>query len=84
TGVTGAREKLPAKIKSDVKKIKRYSKKPVCVGFGISKPSQVKEITSFADGVIVGSVIIKRIEANLGNRRKILSSVKKLINGLKR
>ena len=84
TGVTGAREKLPARMKTDVKTIKRYTKRPVCVGFGISKPSQVERICSFADGVIVGSAVIKRIEANLGNRKKILVSVGKLAKGLKR
>ncbi len=83
TGVTGAREKLPTKIKSDVKKIKRHTKKPVCVGFGVSKPAQVKDINSFADGVIVGSAVIKRIEANLGNRKKILSSVANLVTSLR-
>ncbi|MFH0732665.1 MAG: tryptophan synthase subunit alpha [Candidatus Omnitrophota bacterium] len=82
TGVTGARESLPAGISADVKRIKRYTKKPVCVGFGISRPSQVKQISSFADGVIVGSAIIKKIEANLGNRDKILHSVASLIKKL--
>lgn len=83
TGVTGVRDKLPAKIKTDVKTIKRYTKKPVCVGFGISKLSQIKNISAFADGIIVGSAIIKRIEVNLGNRKKILSSVTKLVNNLR-
>lgn len=83
TGVTGARESLPSKIKQDVKTLKRFTKKPVCVGFGISKPQQVKDITAFADGVIIGSAIIKQIEANLGNKSKIFSSVTKLVKKLK-
>ena len=82
TGVTGAREKLPSKIKEDVKMIKRYTKKPVCVGFGISKPSQVKSIFQFADGVIVGSAVIKKIEENLHNKKKILASVAGLTRSL--
>lgn len=83
TGVTGAREELPKGIKQDVKTIKSFTKKPVCVGFGISKPAQVKNISSFADGVIVGSAIIKRIQANLGNKKRILSSVSNLVKKLK-
>jgi len=79
TGVTGARKNLTAGIKEHVKLIKRYTKKAVCVGFGISKPSQVKNINSFADGVIIGSAIIKRIEANLGSKKKMLNSVARLV-----
>ena len=75
-------KKLPSKIKEDVKMIKRYTKKPVCVGFGISKPSQVKSIFQFADGVIVGSAVIKKIEENLHNKKKILASVAGLTRSL--
>ncbi len=41
---------------------------PVCVGFGVSTPEQVKEIQKFADGAIVGSAIIKVIEKNIGKK----------------
>jgi len=66
TGVTGARKKLPKDIISQVKKIKRISKKPVCVGFGISSEKQIREISKIADGAIVGSAVIKVIEKNIG------------------
>jgi tryptophan synthase alpha chain len=64
TGVTGAREKLPEELEQAVKGIKQQSKKPVAVGFGISSPEQAKRISLFADGVIVGSAIVKMIEEN--------------------
>ncbi len=83
TGVTGARTELPSSIKEDVRRIKRCTKKPVCVGFGISKPQQVKDICKFADGVIVGSVIVKQIEANLGNKKAMLAAVVKLVKQLR-
>jgi tryptophan synthase alpha chain len=67
TGVTGTREKLPEELESAVKRIKRQSRKPVAVGFGISTPDQAKRIGLFADGVIVGSAIVKMIEENLKN-----------------
>ncbi|MDP3017029.1 MAG: tryptophan synthase subunit alpha [Deltaproteobacteria bacterium] len=47
--------------------MKKQSQKPVAVGFGISTPEQVREISRFADGVIVGSAIVKIIEENLKN-----------------
>ena len=68
TGVTGARQKLFPAIAGDVKKAKRLTNKPVCVGFGISTPAQVRQIGKFADGVIVGSAIINEIVKYKGSR----------------
>jgi len=65
TGVTGAREELPNELESGVRKIKGYGKKPVAVGFGVSTPAQAKMIGCFADGVIVGSAIVKIIEESI-------------------
>jgi tryptophan synthase alpha chain len=65
TGVTGTRGKLPDDLEAAIRQIKKYSQKPVAVGFGISTPEQVKEVGRFADGVIVGSAIVKVIEENL-------------------
>ncbi|MDD5196168.1 MAG: tryptophan synthase subunit alpha [Candidatus Omnitrophica bacterium] len=67
TGVTGARSKLPEDIRKNVRLIKRYARKPVCVGFGVSTPSQAREIKKIADGVIIGSAIVKKIKENSGS-----------------
>ncbi|MDI6606694.1 MAG: tryptophan synthase subunit alpha [Candidatus Omnitrophota bacterium] len=64
TGVTGPRQQLPADITAQIRAIKGISKKPVCVGFGVSSSSQVRQINRVADGVIVGSAIIKEIKRN--------------------
>ncbi|MDP8266062.1 MAG: tryptophan synthase subunit alpha [Candidatus Aceula meridiana] len=64
TGVTGERTKLPKELMADLKSVKRQVAKPVCVGFGISTGAQVKEVAKAADGVIVGSAIIKEIVKN--------------------
>jgi len=45
--------------------IKDIRNRPVAVGFGISTPEQVKEVSRMADGLIVGSAVVKRIEENL-------------------
>ncbi len=65
TGVTGARENMPEELEPAVNKVKEQSRKPVAVGFGISTPEQAKKIGLFADGVIVGSAIVKIIEENV-------------------
>jgi tryptophan synthase alpha chain len=68
TGVTGARKNLPAEIGEKVKAIKRMTDIAVTVGFGVSAAGQAKGIARMADGVIVGSAIVKVIEKNLRDR----------------
>jgi len=81
TGTTGARKELPREISGSLRKIKRMTKKPVCVGFGISRPEQVRSISKLADGVIVGSAIIKVIERNIG-KRDLVKKVGRFVRGL--
>lgn len=59
TGVTGERTALPARFRELVLETKRHTDTPVCVGFGISRPEQVREVCQIADGVIVGSAIVR-------------------------
>ncbi|HYF95644.1 MAG TPA: tryptophan synthase subunit alpha [Symbiobacteriaceae bacterium] len=59
TGVTGERTALPARFREIVAETKRNTETPVCVGFGISRPEQVREICAIADGVIVGSALVR-------------------------
>ncbi len=83
TGVTGARSALPQDIKKNIKLIKAHTNKPVCVGFGVSTNSQVKELQSIADGVIVGSAIVKKIKDNIGKAdlvKKVGNFVRELMN----
>jgi tryptophan synthase alpha chain len=60
-GVTGIREDVPSDLEAQVQALQKVSPVPVCVGFGISKPEQVRAVASVADGVIVGSAIVKTI-----------------------
>ncbi|MBI3589890.1 MAG: tryptophan synthase subunit alpha [Candidatus Melainabacteria bacterium] len=63
TGTTGVRRKLSSELKQKIKEIKSYTKKPVVVGFGISNSKQVKKIISYgANGVVIGSALIKVLE----------------------
>ena len=78
TGVTGARKSLPADLAKSLKLAKRMSKKPICVGFGISTPQQVKSLARLADGVIVGSAIINEIKRSRGSAKKVQSFVRRL------
>lgn len=68
TGVTGIRNYLATHIAENIKKIKRFTDKPVCVGFGVSNEKQAQRLSSIADGVIVGSAIVRVIEKYEGKK----------------
>ena len=61
TGVTGARQDIPAELTEVVGRIKAETSAPVCVGFGVSSPEHVRHICAFADGVVVGSALVNLI-----------------------
>ena len=86
-GVTGARTKLPRTIGTVVQRVKKFSELPVVVGFGISTPDQARWVCSpaggKADGVVVGSALIKVIEKNK-DRRNLLTSLSRFIHSFRR
>jgi tryptophan synthase alpha chain len=61
TGVTGARDHLPPDLESFVARVRSATELPLAVGFGISTPAQAAQVASIADGVIVGSALIRAI-----------------------
>ena len=63
TGVTGERDHLADEIQTKVTAIRQHTAIPIAVGFGISKPEHVSEIARYADAVVVGSAIVRRIGA---------------------
>jgi tryptophan synthase alpha chain len=83
TGVTGAREELPSDLEFAVREVKKQGKKPVAVGFGISNQEQARQLSRFADGVIVGSAIVKVIEENL-NHHDLVAKVGDFVTSLAR
>ncbi len=62
-GVTGVREHITTDIASIVAEVRKTAKVPCAVGFGISTPQQAKEMAALSDGAIVGSAIVKIVEA---------------------
>lgn len=82
TGVTGARSELALGIETGVRAAQAAGEIPVCVGFGISTPDQAREVGRFADGVVVGSAVVDRIEAAL-SRSAAIDSVSRFVKSLK-
>lgn len=62
TGVTGERRELPPELGRQIRTLRLVTTKPVCVGFGISGPDQAAAMGKLADGVVVGSAIVRLIE----------------------
>lgn len=60
-GVTGERQALPADLTMHVEQLRHQTGKPICVGFGISTPEHVRAVCAVADGAIVGSAIVRRM-----------------------
>lgn len=82
TGVTGARTELPTGVKTLVDTIRNATQLPIAVGFGVSGPEQVKEISQWADGAVVGSALVDLIDANR-DQPDLLSKVHSFVSSLK-
>ena len=65
TGITGAKQVSAAPVQDAVATLRKHTNLPVAVGFGITTPEQARQIAATADGVVVGSAIVKRVAANL-------------------
>ena len=79
TGITGSKLALDSSIEGHIARIRSVTAKPVAVGFGISTPEEAAGISRFADGVIVGSAIVKRVEELDGELKSYLMSLRSAI-----
>jgi tryptophan synthase alpha chain len=80
TGITGAQKQLAADAQGLVKRIRKFTRLPIAVGFGISNPQQFAEVGQFADAVVVGSAIVQLVEQNPGNEA---GAVERFVRSLK-
>lgn len=78
TGITGSELRLDKKFKEHIDFVKSFGK-PVCVGFGVSKPEEAKYVSQFADGVIVGSAIVKQFHENPETAFNFIASLREVI-----
>ncbi len=85
TGTTGAREELPMRrLKERLELYRSVCKKPVVVGFGISKPEQAREVAGLSEGVVVGSHFVRLAGSkDLEELSKSVRSIKEAIEGVK-
>jgi len=81
TGVTGERATIAADLGENIARIRAATALPIAVGFGVSKPEHVAAIAKLADGVVVGSAIVKRVGAG-GDSNAMVSGVEQFAREL--
>jgi tryptophan synthase alpha chain len=83
TGVTGTARPQVEEVRKDVERIRTVTTLPLAVGFGISTPQQAKELAPFADGIVVGSAIVRMIAEN-SQRNDLVSIVSQYAREMKK
>jgi tryptophan synthase alpha chain len=68
TGVTGERQELSSELRGFLQELRRHTKVPIAVGFGISRPEHVRAVWQEADGAVVGSAMVRVVEENSGRK----------------
>ena len=85
-GVTGERANLATDLEGAVERIRRHTELPVVVGFGISTPDHVKAVGEIADGVVVGSALVRCLETHVGDSEQAVRTLREkadwLIQGI--
>jgi len=83
TGITGERDRLPEDVRDQLAWLRTQTDLPLCVGFGISRPEHVRLLHDAADGVIVGSALMRRVE-EVGRKplEKVAAEVAALVESL--
>ncbi|MGA8650233.1 MAG: tryptophan synthase subunit alpha, partial [Xanthobacteraceae bacterium] len=84
TGITGSAAPDSGKVAEAVKRIKRHSKLPVCVGFGVRTAEQARAFAEAADGVVVGSALVDTVRRHLGAEGKATAETVAAVAGLVR
>lgn len=82
TGVTGTRQQLATDARMLVQRLRRATKLPIAVGFGISNAHQFAEVGEFADAVVVGSAIVEIIERNRGREAAAVAEFVKQLSAV--
>jgi tryptophan synthase alpha chain len=71
TGVTGVRDTLPADLVRQLRALRLITTQPICVGFGIATPEHARTLAPYADGLIVGSALVRLVEHHRGTPHMI-------------
>lgn len=79
-GVTGERSDLPPELPGTVARLRAATSLPICVGFGISRPEQARSVAALADGVVVGSAIVRAADESVAAAVRLATSLRRAID----
>jgi tryptophan synthase alpha chain len=79
TGITGERTELPVGLVDRVQWLRERTSLPICIGFGISRPEHVRMLAEVADGLIVGSAIVRQLATAEQDSKASLKSIEHLV-----
>ena len=79
-GVTGMRDAVAPELSRTVAMLRRATTLPICVGFGISTPAQAREVGAMADGVVVGSAIVRAAEAGVDRAVALAGALRRALD----
>ena len=83
TGITGTQQQLAADAAALVKRLRRFTRLPIAVGFGISTPAHFRSVADFADAAVIGSAIVQLIERSAAAGKDPATAVGAFIRQLK-
>ncbi|HEY2375389.1 MAG TPA: tryptophan synthase subunit alpha [Gemmatimonadaceae bacterium] len=81
-GVTGVRDQLPTELPETVRRVRQAIELPICVGFGVSRPEQARAVATLADGVVVGSAIVRAADESISSAVSLASSLRAAIDAV--
>jgi len=81
-GVTGLRDHLPAELPDTVARLRRETVLPICVGFGVSRPEQARAVAEVADGVAVGSAIVRAADDSVESAVTLAAALRAAIDSV--
>jgi tryptophan synthase alpha chain len=79
-GVTGMQQSLPPELGDTIRRLRGVTTLPVCVGFGISRPEQARTVSTMADGVVVGSAIVRAAEDSVDDALALARAMRAAID----
>jgi tryptophan synthase alpha chain len=80
TGVTGARDDISADLPATIERLRSATSLPICVGFGISTAQQARAVGALADGVVVGSAVVREAESGVGRAAELVRTLRRALD----
>jgi tryptophan synthase alpha chain len=80
-GVTGVQETTASSLPDTIKRLRSATTLPICVGFGISTPAQARSVGALADGVVVGSALVRAAESGPAEVLNLTRELREALDG---